>query len=303
MINKHNKISFKNKLRKNFLSIIIPTYKDAIGLKETLISVYNQNYKFKNYEIIIVNDDADEETSKICQKFKVKLIRLDKNYGQSFARNKGLEISEGEYIAFLDSDIIVCKNWLQNAFLHFTNYDYFGGKVSLEKKETNTLTESFEIYTAFNNKNYLKKDGFLGSGNLFTKRYVIEKIGGFDVRLRSSEDYEFGNRVNIANYKQAYIENIKVYHKPRNYKQLCKKIKRLSNGKIKLFEIYPERFAKNKKILLFYSVIKIFIPPKKINWPDYKFCFLKKYFFSWWIKIIYNIYSIKLLLINYKKLK
>lgn len=89
------------------ISIVIPMYNAKHYIIQTLESVENQTYK--NYEVLIVNDASTDDCSKIVadwisNKPQFQLIQLDRNMGVSEARNKGMSLSKGEYVAFLDSD-------------------------------------------------------------------------------------------------------------------------------------------------------------------------------------------------------
>ena len=87
------------------VSIIIPVYNTSEYLKECINSVVNQTYK--NLEIIIVNDKSTDNSIDIINSFcdkRIKVINLDKNSGVSVARNKGVEVSTGDLICFIDSD-------------------------------------------------------------------------------------------------------------------------------------------------------------------------------------------------------
>ena len=88
------------------LSVIIPVYNVEPYLEQCLDSVINQTYK--NLEIICIDDGSTDNSLKILEKFqkkdkRIKLIK-QQNQGASVARNAGLDIATGEYIAFVDSD-------------------------------------------------------------------------------------------------------------------------------------------------------------------------------------------------------
>jgi len=88
-----------------FFSVIIPTFNRCDLLKRAVKSVISQ--KFKSFEIIIVDNYSKDKTQKIIKEFKKKNIIYKKirNKGIiSKSRNKGIEISKGKWIAFLDSD-------------------------------------------------------------------------------------------------------------------------------------------------------------------------------------------------------
>lgn len=91
------------------LSIIVPVYNVEKYLEECIESLIKQSYE--NLEIILVNDGSTDSSGQICDKFSLRDKRIkvihQKNQGLPFARNAGLEIAEGEYIGFIDSDDLV----------------------------------------------------------------------------------------------------------------------------------------------------------------------------------------------------
>lgn len=85
------------------VSVIIPFYKGADWLREAIESVFSQTYV--DYEIIVVNDGSDEDISLLLEQYgnRIKYV-YQQNAGPGKARNTGLSLAEGEYIALLDSD-------------------------------------------------------------------------------------------------------------------------------------------------------------------------------------------------------
>lgn len=85
-------------------SIIIPIYNVQEYIEECITSILNQS--FHDYEIICIDDGSTDQSIDIIQSFNDERIKIiyQKNSGQSVARNKGIEISQGEYIWFVDSD-------------------------------------------------------------------------------------------------------------------------------------------------------------------------------------------------------
>ena len=100
-------------------SIIVPAYNVAQYIEECVESVLNQDYD--NYEVIVVDDGATDETPQIIDNLaqkseKVKVIH-QKNGGLSAARNSGIEAANGDYIIFLDGDDF----WSSQSFLNDIN--------------------------------------------------------------------------------------------------------------------------------------------------------------------------------------
>ncbi len=100
------------------ISIIMPTYNRADLLHRSIHSILNQT--FSDFELIIINDGSIDNTDDVISGFQDKRIKYEKftiNRGVNSARNRGLDLSRGEYVMFLDSDDELLPNAL-NVFLH-----------------------------------------------------------------------------------------------------------------------------------------------------------------------------------------
>lgn len=103
------------------ISIITPCFNSEKYLRYTIDSVISQTYS--DWELILINDKSQDGTLKIIKDYmehdeRIRLVDLKENGGIANARNSGIEISTGEYIAFLDSDDLWDANKLE-AQLHF----------------------------------------------------------------------------------------------------------------------------------------------------------------------------------------
>lgn len=87
------------------VSVVIPTYNRAHLVGRAIQSVLNQTYQ--DFEIIVVDDGSTDNTEEVVKSFndpRIRYIRHDQNRGGSAARNTGIKMARGEYIAFQDSD-------------------------------------------------------------------------------------------------------------------------------------------------------------------------------------------------------
>ena len=104
------------------ISIIVPVYNVETYLEECLDSIQNQSYT--DLEVILVNDGSTDGSQAICEHYcqTDKRFRLmnQTNQGLSVARNKGVEISTGEYIVFVDSDDVIKINYLEKLMQYMT---------------------------------------------------------------------------------------------------------------------------------------------------------------------------------------
>ena len=107
------------------ISVIVPVYKVEQYLKSCVESILNQT--FKDFELILVDDGSPDSCGAICDelaKTDDRIVCIHKeNGGLSSARNAGIEIAKGEYIAFIDSDDIVASDMLEVMYGNLVKYD------------------------------------------------------------------------------------------------------------------------------------------------------------------------------------
>lgn len=106
------------------ISIIVPVYNAEKYLRRCIDSIISQS--FTNFELILVDDGSSDHSPQICDEYasrnnRIKLIHK-KNAGVSAARNDGLDIAQGEFITFVDSDDWVNEDYL-STLLQYKQYD------------------------------------------------------------------------------------------------------------------------------------------------------------------------------------
>lgn len=125
------------------VSAVIPFYSNVGWLCEAVESVLSQDYD--NFEVIVVNDGSKDDVSGFLEKYGDRIIYIkQENGGAASARNCGINIAEGDYIAFLDSDDIWCFNKLSaqmqvmlahKARWSFSDYEFFGDSIDVQQRK------------------------------------------------------------------------------------------------------------------------------------------------------------------------
>ena len=107
------------------ISVIIPFYNAEKYLSDCLESIINQS--FRDIEIICINDGSTDKSEQIIKEYSKKDKRIilynQKNLGAGQARDKGVEISKGEYISFIDSDDLFHNKTLEIAYYNIIKYN------------------------------------------------------------------------------------------------------------------------------------------------------------------------------------
>jgi teichuronic acid biosynthesis glycosyltransferase TuaG len=180
---------FSNKELK--VSIILPNYNSSKTIKQTINSIINQTYK--NWELIIVDDNSDELTKKILSKYKnkkkIKFYFLQKNKGAAYCRNLAIKKSKSDYIAFIDSDDLWEKNKLklQINFMSKNNY-LFTYTYYKTFKINSSIIKKIIVPNKFNFKSFIKNTS-IATSTMIVKRTATNNIKFSNTKI--CEDYYY----------------------------------------------------------------------------------------------------------------
>jgi len=192
----------------DLVSVIIPTYNRAYIIERCIKSVLNQSYN--NIEIIVIDDGSTDNTKDILAQFSDKINYIyQSNSGVSVARNAGVSVSKGMYLAFLDSDDEWLPNKIEVQYNEFEKYSDIAivacraRLISLQGDESLTLNmgnitcDFFQIYLY----------PYLGIPNILLLKSAFLQVKGFDVTLKSAEDIDLFLRIAI-NHKVRMIDAV-----------------------------------------------------------------------------------------------
>ncbi len=184
------------------VSFVVPVRNGQKTISNTLASIFEQSEK--NFEVIVVDNQSFDETTKVVKRFKnVKILSCSK-IGRGSARNCGAASAKGDYLAFVDCDVVLDRHWLRNtlAAMQELKIDVAATKVMPVGDQT-TLTDRYRYLWA----NWRSKGRFISLQNREKARVVVNaaaflisktaflKVSGFNESLKRFEDTELSRRL------------------------------------------------------------------------------------------------------------
>ena len=168
-------------MQKN-LSIIIPAYNEQNLISGCLDSVLNQTADPAQYEVVVIDNNSTDLTAAIARKKGVR-VEIASQKGYVHAIRKGVEVSEGNILAFIDADCRAPATWVSKILKNFEESPdivAIGGK--LEFFDTNPIfVQAAKLFLFF-------VDGLPGN-NMAIKREALERAGGIDPNVNLSADF------------------------------------------------------------------------------------------------------------------
>jgi glycosyltransferase involved in cell wall biosynthesis len=186
------------------VSVIVPTYNRATQLQRAISSVLCQTYR--QYEIIVVDDGSTDNTKEIVASLgATEQIRYfyQANRGRSAARNTGIRMAQGDFIAFLDSDDLFLPDKLQKQTEWMLRNSQFGFSYSralwFDEITQILLAEAPVFNSKLEGRIYPALLSLTGTAittpTVMTHASILREIGGFDENLHICEDLDLWRRI------------------------------------------------------------------------------------------------------------
>lgn len=236
------------------VSAIITTYcRDVRMVMRAAKSVMQQTHR--NIEIIVIDDSPEDfyardevERAITSLSNQIIYIRHPYNMGACEARNTGLRVATGEFVAFLDDDDEWIPTKIEKQLHAFTSDDValvYCGQILLNDVTGTSVTPTRKYKSGFV-YGELVWENFVGSTSFpLIRRKSLEEIGGFDPLMQSAQDYDVWTRL-AQKYKINYVaEPLVIYHL-HNGEQITGNPKKRIAGQERFIEKNQEYLLKNK---------------------------------------------------------
>jgi glycosyltransferase involved in cell wall biosynthesis len=199
------------------VSVIIPCYNAAQYVGEAVTSALNQTYS--NVEVIVVDDGSSDQSIEVIQSFgdRIRLERT-KHQGACAARNRGLQLSQGEFIQFLDADDVLLPEKIERqipilqsdqADLVFCNGYLFG-----DDRPQRPIKKLLALPSPVGQDPFLYclRHGFGTEGPLHKRRF-LEKVGGFREELPGAQEFDLHIRLSAVGARLIKLDDFLFKHR------------------------------------------------------------------------------------------
>lgn len=195
-------------------SIIIPAHNSATSISRCINALLDSIF-VKEFEIIVVDDDSQDETVDLIKKMKVNIIKNNQCLGPAKTRNIGAYSAKGNTIIFVDSDVLVNPDTLQKIDDFFAKEKEFVGlSCDLEPKcEMKDFFSRYKnLYTCFSKSGEPQSVAWAYTSTFVIKKDVFHNIGGFNESINQHEDDFIGWELVSRGYKTAFCNALRVKH-------------------------------------------------------------------------------------------
>ncbi len=184
------------------ISVITAVYNNSTYLEQTILSVINQSYK--NVEYIVVDGGSTDNTLDIIKKYEDQIDKFisEKDNGISDAMNKGIDLSEGDYLIFIHADdYLIDKDCLSKAVSYMQdNLGIYFFQVYFVSEGERQVSKNHSLWWHTN-----FKMGSCHQGQLLSKS-IFKKLGKFDLIYKINMDYDFVLRCYRAGVSSKSVE-------------------------------------------------------------------------------------------------
>ena len=240
------------------VSVIVPVWNDERRVVKCINALKNQQFVPEAYEIIIIDNGSTDRTFEEIQRIEGITVLQELKPGSYAARNKGLSVAKGHYVAFTDSDCVPDKNWLASLIECAETQRDIGvvaGDVSFFKDEADEIDDAslaYESFFSMNQEEYARK-GVCITANWLSKKKTLLELGGFNAKLKSGGDHDMAKRLTNNGLSVVFCKQAVVAHPARNKQEILKKRRRVIGGS------WDKTDGKLKSIKLLWEAVKLYI--------------------------------------------
>lgn len=242
------------------VSVVIPVLNGAELLPKQLAALEHQTYR-GGWELLIVDNGSTDDTVQVAKswvgRLPIRIVDASEQRGISHARNRGLEESRGELVAFCDCDDEASPRWLEALVDAARDFDAVGGRLD-------AVLLNNELERSWRGKNIDSRGlpahaGFLSyapGGNCAVWVEVAKAVGGWNTAYGyGGDDVEFSFRLQLAGYSLGFAEGAVMHYRLRpDLRSMVRQTYRYSVASVQLYRDFRDAGQPHRrpKIVLYH---------------------------------------------------
>ncbi len=182
-----------------FVSVVVPAHNEEGRLGMTLDLLKRQTYPRDKFEIIVVDNNSTDRTAEVARAAGARVI-TEPHPGVAWAREAGWKVATGEIVLSTDADVQPPENWMEQVVHKFSTHPELvgltGGLRFFDKPRwfnwCAVVLNPFLVYLGF----FMSRGVYNFTGNnMAARKWVYEKVGGFNTQLHFGEDMDLARRI------------------------------------------------------------------------------------------------------------
>lgn len=235
-----------------FVSVIVPVLNGERTIRDCLVSLRRMDYPSEGRELLVVDNGSTDRTADIIRAFPVRYV-WEGRRGIPYARNRGIEASCGQIIAFTDADCVVSTGWLRELVQGFEDEGIGGVEGETVDYLPSTPVERYVARRRTHSYRFRRIGSqvspYVITANVAFRREVFERIGFFDPRFVGGSDVDLSWRFfQETDLTLRYNPRAIVFHRHRRtWQGFFSQSVRVGRGIAVLRQKYPARLPRGRR--------------------------------------------------------
>ena len=197
------------------VSVVVPVRDDAVRLAACLDALHRQ-VGAPAFEVVVADNGSTDASAAVARAHPLgPVVVVEPRRGSYAARNAALSVARGTLVGFTDADCVPAPDWVAQGAAALAVHEVVGGAVRPVRSASPSVWERYDCAVYLRQQEVVAQQRYAATADLWVRREVLDRVGGFDPALLSSGDLEWGRRAEAAGSRTAYVDEVVVGHAPR----------------------------------------------------------------------------------------
>jgi cellulose synthase/poly-beta-1,6-N-acetylglucosamine synthase-like glycosyltransferase len=196
------------------ISVIIPALNAGGTIGRCLAALNRQSVARASFEVIVVDDGSTDDTAELARRAGAVVIRLERNLGPAGARNAGLAVARGDLVVFTDADCEPDDTFVAALTAELRDASVGGARGAYTTRQRSLVARFVQCEYESRYRRAAEQTwiDFVDTYAACFRRADLERVGGFDARLRVCEDQELSFRLADAGLRIRFVPGARTAH-------------------------------------------------------------------------------------------